>query len=76
MKRFSVYLRVTAEQKQVWHTSVTAPTAIVAIQSAMLIHKVRFVRYALSLVDGDGTGESATLVDFAYVPTPARKAVR
>ncbi len=77
MKQFSVYLRVTQEQKPVWHTYVTAPTAITAIQSAMLIHKVRFVRYALAMVDGEGgQGESATLIDFAYAPVPARKVVR
>ena len=47
MKQFSVYLRVTEEQKSVWHTYVTAPTAIAAIQCAMLTHKVRFVHYGL-----------------------------
>lgn len=77
MKQFSVYIRVTQEQARTWHTYVTAPTAITAIQSAMLIHKVRFVRYALALADDEGgTGESATLIDFAYVSTPARKVVR
>ena len=79
MKQFSVYLRVTEEQKPVWHTYVTAPTAIAAIQCAMLTHKVRFVHYALSLVDGaGGKGESATLIDFVYVPPvgSARKVVR
>ncbi len=77
MKHFSVYLRVTEEQKPVWHTYVTAPTAIAAIQSAMLIHHVQFVHYGLSLVDGaGGKGESATLIDFAYVPSaPATRRV-
>ncbi|GAC1680939.1 MAG: hypothetical protein NVS9B9_31890 [Ktedonobacteraceae bacterium] len=78
MKQFSVYLRVTKEQKPVWHTYVTAPTAIAAIQSAMLIHNVQFVHYGLSLLDGaEGKGESATLIDFVYVPIrSARKVVR
>ena len=56
MKRFNVYLRVSAEQK-VSHTYVTAPTAIVAIQAEMLVQKVNFVEYVLAfLADYDGKG--------------------
>ena len=79
LKRYSVYLRVTEEQMQSTHNYVTAPTAIAAIQSEMLVQKVRFVHYALAfLSDNGGGGESATLIDFAYVPSaPApRRVVR
>ena len=44
-----VYLRVKAEQR-VSHTSVTAPTAIAAIQAEMLVQKVNFVQYALAFL--------------------------
>lgn len=78
MKRFSVYLRVSEEQTQATHTYVTAPSSIAAIQAQMGVQNVRYVHYALALLAGDGLGESATLMQYVYVP-PARltrKAVR
>lgn len=78
MKRFSVYLKSTTESVAS-HSYVTAPTAIAAIQAEMLVLKLRFVHHALAYEAGtDGKGESATLIDFVYVPPvgSARKAVR
>ncbi len=80
MKRFSVYLRVTAEQVQAEHMYVTAPSAVVAVQSAMTVRRLSFVHHALAFdVASGGLGESVTLIDFVYRPTllvRPRKAVR
>ena len=78
MKRFSVYVKLTAESVAS-HSYVTAPTAIAAIQAQMVVQKVRFVHHALAFEAGtDGKGESATLIDFVYVlsASSARKVVR